>query len=135
MTRPCKVPHCKGAITYVTCNAKLRLDTDQGTTRGVFRHSGNHDHGRPPINIPDKIAKKKFRECVLSAPATKPLQLKVGVSDDAENPLSSVRNINESLRNVDRIAYHRKKELLDAGILTGKENGDGFIETVFKWHE
>ncbi|KAI7956323.1 hypothetical protein MJO29_007722 [Puccinia striiformis f. sp. tritici] len=70
-------------------------------------------------------------------PKATALQLKIGNTGRADEPIKSIVEIHESLGNDDRLRYYRRQILNN--VVDGPEKmnggGDNFLHDMFRWHE
>ncbi|KAI9090013.1 hypothetical protein DFS34DRAFT_585361, partial [Phlyctochytrium arcticum] len=114
---------CDGSLEHITCTVKMRWDMDVGSKKGVFRHVGVHLHEKPPAGIPLKTEVEEFNQRVANNPERKPLQHLVGRTLDPNDANAPISNISDSFLNRDRVAYLRKKVLIELDLWKSGSGG------------
>lgn len=106
--RPPKVTRCKvhpsNELVRCDCNVIITVTKYPLDDYVEIHNNGIHDHLTPPVIRPTKQARKEFNEEVNRNPQAKPISLITGTS--GREP---VWKMDESLLNIDRVRYLRRK--------------------------
>ncbi|KAI7965140.1 hypothetical protein MJO29_003238 [Puccinia striiformis f. sp. tritici] len=128
---------CNGTVSHLECKGTAcRIDYNENTKWGLLRHKGTHMHPWPEAKKLDKNSAAKFKEVVKKNPKSRAFELKLGKPTDPTAPFNSVTSIHPSLQNKDRLAYYRRKMLMEMNLVPGKNGGgvgDKFILDMFGW--
>ncbi|POW14230.1 hypothetical protein PSHT_07487 [Puccinia striiformis] len=128
---------CTGKIYHQHCSGtKCRFDIHESGW-GLLRHKGFHDHPWPTPKKPDRLPLSEVAVEVKKNHKATALQLKIGNTGRADEPIKSVVDIHESLGNDDRLRYYRRQILNN--VVDGPEKmnggGDNFLHDMFQWLE
>ncbi|POW01003.1 hypothetical protein PSTT_12719 [Puccinia striiformis] len=118
---------CTGKIYHQHCSGtKCRFDIHESGW-GLLQHKGFHNHFWPTPKKPDPLAMSEMATEVKKNPKATALQLKIGNTGRANEPIKSIVEIHESLGNDDRLRYYRRQILNN--VVDGPEKMNGGGET------
>ena len=96
--------HPNQSLEFVQCKCTMSLDLHEDHT--MARHTGLHDHPRPPLTKPSPEAIRELEAAVLTNPSAGPAKLRMGVPGRKAMP-----DVSDAFVNQDRLAHHRRKIL------------------------
>ena len=125
VTERCPISGCNGILKHILCDAKCDVQRHPDGTM-TFSHRGIHAHRCPPKIHLNPDTAKKFRKFVETNPRRTAVQLLTGTSIEGDG--KSIMNLDLSLANIDRLAYHRKKALMHG--TQPSRGGDKFVNSL-----
>ncbi|EGG05825.1 uncharacterized protein MELLADRAFT_87748 [Melampsora larici-populina 98AG31] len=133
----CPAVECSGTHIWTQCPGTIcRIDIQKDTGWGVLRHSGFHAHPWPASKEADPLAMLDLTEEVIKNPKAGPLVLKVGQAGAGQTVTAPVVDIHPAFANGGRLAYLRRKVLVEKGLIPEKESkggGDRLIMDLMHW--
>ncbi|EFP81781.2 uncharacterized protein PGTG_08030 [Puccinia graminis f. sp. tritici CRL 75-36-700-3] len=136
---PGKSGKCKGNVTHKKCcrnSVAVRFDYHLPTGWGLLRHKGTHPHPWPEAKKPDPMSKDELKAEILKNLSAGALKLKTGKRTDPAAGANSVTEIHPAYINKDRLAYYRRKMLVELNLVPDKLGGgigDKFVLDMFAW--
>ncbi|EGG10783.1 uncharacterized protein MELLADRAFT_93462 [Melampsora larici-populina 98AG31] len=133
----CPAVECSGTHIWTQCPGTIcRIDIQKDTGWGVLCHSGFHAHPWPASKKANPLAMLDLTQEVVKNPKAGPLVLKVGQAGAGQTITPPVVDIHPAFANGGRLAYLRRKVLVEKGLIPEKESkggGDRLIMDLMHW--
>jgi hypothetical protein len=104
-------------VPVIICCAKICIEVHYNLDQIIFSHFESHCGQVPPIKKLDCYSRQLFKEIFLNDSSKKPIAVLLG-STLGLKKTTPTSKLNKALSHREKIAYYRKVDLTDAGILS-----------------